>query len=96
MNIFIVSSFGGEIDNSGAIILPEAVLFEQGKANISPQLVLFLKQVCGPWLTVLKNSGVPISEAMNQTGFTGERKAWKVSHDKRKFREPFFDRSAGA
>jgi hypothetical protein len=34
--------------------------------------------------------------SMNQTGFTGERKAWKVSHDKRKFREPFFDRSAGA
>ena len=33
---------------------------------------------------------------VNQTGFTGERKAWKVSHDKRKFREPFFDRSAGA
>ncbi|MFT5007097.1 MAG: hypothetical protein ACI8YI_002729, partial [Paracoccaceae bacterium] len=33
---------------------------------------------------------------LNQTGFTGERKAWKVSHDKRKFREPFFDRSAGA
>ena len=33
---------------------------------------------------------------MNQTGFTGEHKAWKVSHDQRKFREPFFDRSAGA
>ena len=33
---------------------------------------------------------------LNQTGFTGEHKAWKVSHDKRKFREPFFDRSAGA
>ncbi|MFT4743735.1 MAG: transposase, partial [Yoonia sp.] len=30
-------------------------------------------------------------EEVNQTGFTGERKAWKVSHDKRKFREPFFD-----
>ena len=33
---------------------------------------------------------------LNQTGFTGEHKAWKVSHDQRKFREPFFDRSAGA
>jgi hypothetical protein len=37
-----------------------------------------------------------IIDALNQTGFIGERKAWKVSHDKRKFREPFFDRSAGA
>lgn len=33
---------------------------------------------------------------MNQTGFTGELKAWKVSHDQRKFRKPFFNRSAGA
>jgi len=33
---------------------------------------------------------------VNQTGFTGEHKAWKVSHDQRKFRKPFFDRSAGA
>jgi len=33
---------------------------------------------------------------LNQTGFTGEHKAWKVSHDQRKFRKPFFDRSAGA
>ena len=36
------------------------------------------------------------TEGLNQTGFTGEHKAWKVSHDQRKFREPFFDRSAGA
>ena len=36
------------------------------------------------------------SRDLNQTGFTGEHKAWKVSHDQRKFREPFFDRSAGA
>ena len=33
---------------------------------------------------------------MNQTGFTGGHKAWKISHDQRKFRKPFFDRSAGA
>ena len=33
---------------------------------------------------------------LNQTGFTGEHKAWKVSHDQRKFRKPFFDRSACA
>ena len=37
-----------------------------------------------------------VGERVNQTGFTGEHKAWKVSHDQRKFREPFFDRSAGA
>ena len=36
------------------------------------------------------------TERLNQTGFTGEHKAWKVSHDQRKFREPFFDRSTDA
>ncbi len=58
----LVSSFGGRIDNEGAIILPDEVLFEQGKANITPQLVRFLAQACEPWLVVLKNSGVQISE----------------------------------
>jgi hypothetical protein len=35
-------------------------------------------------------------DTLNQTGFTGEHKAWKVSHDQRKIREPFFDGSSGA
>jgi len=33
---------------------------------------------------------------MNRTGFTGEQKARKVSHDQRKPREPFFDRGTCA
>ena len=47
------------------------------------------------WLRVLSLS-LFVKRCLTQTGFTGERKAWKVSHYKRKFREPFFDRSAGA
>ena len=35
-------------------------------------------------------------DGLNQTGFTGEHKARKVSNDQRKCREPFFDRSARA
>ncbi len=31
---------------------------------------------------------------VNQTGFTGEHKAWKVGYDQRKFRKPIFDRGA--
>ena len=37
-----------------------------------------------------------LHDGVNQTGFTGGHKAWKISHDQRKFRKPFFDRSAGA
>jgi hypothetical protein len=33
---------------------------------------------------------------LNQTGFTGEQKARKVSYDQRKLREPFFDRGTCA
>ena len=39
---------------------------------------------------------LPPTRMVNQTGFTGEHKAWKVSHDQRKIREPFFDGSSGA
>lgn len=58
----LVSEVGGRIDDTGAIILPDSVLFDQGKSQITPVLAKFLAQACGPWLTVLKNSGVDISE----------------------------------
>lgn len=58
----IVSSVGGYIDDTGAIILPDAVLFEQGQASITPRLSSFLAQACAPWLTTLKESGIQIAE----------------------------------
>lgn len=58
----LVSGIGGKIDDSGAIILPDTALFQQGKAQISSRLGRFLAEACSPWLTVLKNSGVNISE----------------------------------
>jgi hypothetical protein len=42
-----------------------------------------------------KSDPGPIRD-LNQTGFTGEQKARKVSHDQRKPREPFFDRGTCA
>ena len=58
----IVSNAGGRIDDTGAIILPDNILFEKGKAEITPVLGQFLEDACEPWLTVLKNSGVEISD----------------------------------
>ncbi|MBT3143216.1 DUF1524 domain-containing protein [Ruegeria litorea] len=58
----LVSKVGGRIDDSGAIILPDTILFDQGKAQITPVLGKFLADACGPWLTVLKGSGVDIAE----------------------------------
>lgn len=58
----IVASVGGHIDETGAIILPDEVLFNQGKASITPSLARFLAQACQPWLATLKGSGVDIAE----------------------------------
>ena len=58
----IVSDRGGRIDDAGAIILPNDVLFERGQAEIKPKLREFLEIACQPWLTALKSSGVGISE----------------------------------
>jgi len=58
----LVARVGGQIDESGAIILPDSALFERGEADITPQLRRFLAEACNPWLAVLKESGVPISE----------------------------------
>lgn len=58
----IVSGVGGQIDEHGAIILPDSVLFEQGKARITPVLAEFLADACEPWVTTLRNSGVDIAE----------------------------------
>lgn len=58
----IVAAVGGRIDEDGAIILPDTVLFEQGKATITPVLRRFLADACQPWVTTLKNSGVDIAE----------------------------------
>lgn len=58
----MVAGVGGNIDSTGAIILPDTALFEQGKSHITPVLGRFLAQACGPWLAVLKNSGVDLSE----------------------------------
>ncbi|WP_454268608.1 OmpA family protein [Roseovarius sp. MBR-51] len=58
----IVSSVGGQIDENGAIILPDTILFEQGQARITPVLEKFLAEACEPWVTTLKSSGVDIAE----------------------------------
>ncbi|MEP0941320.1 DUF1524 domain-containing protein [Roseibium sp.] len=57
-----VSKVGGRIDESGAIILPDSILFAPRSATVTKALEKFLSDVCEPWLTVLMDSGVEISE----------------------------------
>ena len=58
----VVSSYGGTIDDDGALVFPETVLFEAGNSDITPELRRFLAAVCLPWLRTLERSGAPISD----------------------------------
>ena len=65
---------------------PEAPIFDIATSHVSRRW--------GPATASI--STMLRSGRLNQTGFTGGHKAWKISHDQRKFRKPFFDGSAGA
>ena len=58
----VVSSYGGTIDDDGALVFPESVLFEAGKSDITPELRRFLAAVCLPWFQTLERSTAPVSD----------------------------------
>jgi outer membrane protein OmpA-like peptidoglycan-associated protein len=76
----IVSDIGGYIDETGAIILPDQVLFDQGKAGITPSLAEFMADACEPWLATLRNSGIDISEVKIEGHASSE---WRVGSSPR-------------
>ena len=57
----IVKRVGGSIDEDGSIILPENVVFETGKAEITDTLNRFLSEACVPWLNLLERSNLDIT-----------------------------------
>lgn len=57
-----VTRMGGKIEDDGAVVLPDALLFEKGEAKILPRLATFLEGFCSPWLFTLKESGLNIGE----------------------------------
>lgn len=56
----IVQGVDGEILDDGSIVLPENVVFDQGKADIRPSLERFLEDACPVWLDLLRKSGLDI------------------------------------
>ncbi|PVA07510.1 thermonuclease family protein [Thalassorhabdomicrobium marinisediminis] len=58
---YLVDEIGGHIEPDGSIVLPEGVVFERGKDQITPKLRTFLSAACAPWLEVLKSSGLEIA-----------------------------------
>jgi len=77
----MVSGMEGRIDASGAIIVPDTVLFESGKADITEKLARFLSQFCVPWLNVLMEANVEISEARIEGHASSEWRSTSAPHD---------------
>lgn len=58
----VVAENGGTIDAQGSLVFPETVLFQPGKADITPKLRAFLDKVCLPWFQSLERSGAAIAD----------------------------------
>lgn len=57
-----VARYGGAIDETGALVFPDTVLFEPGRADITPELRSFLGSICLPWLKTLEKQRAAISD----------------------------------
>lgn len=58
----VVARYGGTIDAQGSLVFPDTVLFDAGKADITPDLRAFLGQVCLPWFQSLERFGAAIAD----------------------------------
>ncbi len=58
----LVAGYGGTIQPDGSLVFPDTVLFEVGKAGITPELRTFLSSVCLPWIRTVERSGASVSD----------------------------------
>jgi outer membrane protein OmpA-like peptidoglycan-associated protein len=58
----MVAAHGGAVEADGALVFPDTVLFEAGRADITPQLEDFLGSVCLPWFRTLERSADVVSD----------------------------------
>lgn len=58
----LVARYGGTIQPDGSLVFPDTVLFDVGKAEITPELRSFLGSVCLPWIRTVEGSGASVSD----------------------------------
>ena len=57
-----VRSAGGRIDETGAVVLPDDLLFEAGSARLASKMTAFLSGFCQPWLETVRRVGLDVDE----------------------------------
>ena len=58
-----VARAGGHIDDTGAVVLPDTILFDVGSATLRQRMKDFLDEMCVPWMQVMMRSRLPVSGA---------------------------------
>ena len=59
----LVANVGGSIDEGGALILPDSILFDVGSARLTSRMNAFLEKMCVPWMQVMIRSPLSVSGA---------------------------------
>jgi hypothetical protein len=84
----VVEGMGGYIDDSGAIVLQDQVLFEGGQWDVTPRMQAFLREMCVPWMQVMMNSEVQVAgaqiegHAWARSGLLHRRNVWKTGRSR--------------
>lgn len=58
-----VAEVGGYIDENGAIVVQDTILFDVGSATLTARMADFLEDLCVPWMQVMMRSPVVVSGA---------------------------------
>ncbi len=58
----LVTQYGGTIQPDGSLVFPDTVLFEVGRAEITPALRAFLGSICLPWIRTVERARASVSD----------------------------------
>ena len=76
-----VARAGGHIDETGAVVLPDTILFDVGSATLRQRMKDFLDEMCVPWMQVMMRSRLPVSGAQIEGHASSEWSAETSTQD---------------
>lgn len=59
----LVAKVGGYIDENGAVVVRDSILFDVGSPDLTKRMEEFLEELCVPWMQVMMRSPVSVAGA---------------------------------
>lgn len=59
----LVAKVGGYIDENGAVVVRDSILFDVGSPDLTERMEEFLEELCVPWMQVMMRSPVSVAGA---------------------------------